>query len=113
MKNHFPLWASLGSFVNVYAKQFQFRKIFSLMLIPEDKKIECLLKSGFIINNDKLYQDETETIKITLGNNCGEIDAGEINSSLGNKSLRNDWGGVGNDYSKKNYLTLTKISLQI
>ena len=34
--------------------------------------------------------------KITLGNNSGDIKEGEINSCLGNKSLRNDWGGVKN-----------------
>ena len=38
-------------------------------------------------------QDETNKNKITLGNNYGDIDAGEIYSCLGNKSLGNDWGG--------------------
>ena len=87
------------------------------MLIPKDEK-----NLSVNSNQDLWYQwqlisgrdkDETNKHKITLGNNCGEIDAGEINSSLGNKSLGNDWGGVGNDYSKKILLTLTKISLQI
>ena len=61
------------------------------------KKIECQLKSGFMIPNDNLYQDDRvrhKNIKITLGNNCEGIETGEISSCLGNKSLGNDWGGV-------------------
>ena len=36
LKNHFTLWDSLGSFVNVYVKQFQFRKIFYRCGIPKE-----------------------------------------------------------------------------
>ena len=36
LKNHFTLWDSLGSFENVYVKQFQFRKIFYRCGIPKE-----------------------------------------------------------------------------
>ena len=54
------------------------------------KKTACQLKSGFIINNDNLYQDETYRKKISKGWIAEGLRSGCVNACLG-------WGGIEKD----------------